>query len=202
MTINKETQVGIAVVLAIGIFWWGTRLLRDLPIFSEAHTYYTELVHTHGVISGSLVGINGVGVGSVRKTFLIRSGVRIEFSVHEDVVIPEGSFVSAGSPGIIGSAQLSITLGPADAPLHSPGAIIPGRQQVDLLGTLTASMPGVLSRADTALVATTETINAAQALLTQPDSDLSQTFASIRASADAPDGSPGCPTRKPDCRDR
>ena len=56
---------------------------------------------------------------------------------------------------------------------------------MDLLGTLTASMPGVLSRADTALVATTETINAAQALLTQPDSDLSQTFASIRASADA-----------------
>lgn len=185
MKVSKEVQIGIAVVLAAAVFWWGNRVFSNLPVFSQGHTFYTELNHTQGLVSGSVVDIHGVNVGSVTKITLSRRGPRVQFFVDKDVVLPHGSYVSAGGPGLFSDARLAIVLGPDEARLHEPGDLIPSSDQTDLLSRLGAEAPSMLSRADSVLAATAQVVTTASGLLSQPESDLRQTLTSIHVSADA-----------------
>lgn len=173
------------MILAGILFYLGTRYFRDLPILARAHTYYTELVNANGLVAGNVVSINGVGVGSVSDVQLTRSGAQVAFSVSEDVIITQGSTASVGGFGFISSTQLDIVLGPADAPPHAPGDIIPAADQVNLVGEFSERAPDMLSRADTVLADTRETLSAAENLLSHPESGLLQAIASVKGSADA-----------------
>ncbi|MDE2956832.1 MAG: MlaD family protein [Bacteroidota bacterium] len=185
MKLSKEVQIGIAVVLAAMVFWWGNSVFSNLPVFSPGHTYYADLTHTQGLVSGSAVDIHGVDVGSITDVTLRPTGPRVQFFVDRDVVLPHGSYALAGGPGLFSDARLAIVLGPAEAEPHQPGDVIPTRTQEDLLSQLNAQAPDMLSRADTVLAATTQIVTAANDLLRQPESDLRQTLTSIQISADA-----------------
>ena len=185
MKLSKEIQIGIAVVLAAVVFWWGNRVFSNLPVFSPGHTYYAELTHTQGLVSGSVVDIHGVDVGSITDVTLSPQGPRVQFFIDSDVVLPHGSYVSAGGPGLFSDPRLAIVLGPADGEPHEPGDVIPTRAQDDLLSQLNTQAPDMLNRADTVLAATAQVVTAAGDLLSRPESDLRQTLNSIQVSADA-----------------
>ena len=185
MKFNKEIQIGIAVVLAVVVFWWGNRVFSNLPLFSQGKTFYADLNHTQGLVSGSLVDIHGVGVGTVTEIIYRQQGPRVQFYVDNDVVLPQGSYVSAGGSNIFSDPRLAIVLGPDEHDPHEPGDVIPARDQTDLLGTLTEQTPDMLSRADTVLETTSQVVSTALDLLVTPQGDLRQTLNSIRVSADA-----------------
>ena len=183
--ISKEIQIGFAVVMAALIFWWGNRVFSNLPVFSQGHTFYADLTHTQGLVSGSVVDIHGVGVGSITDIILNPQGPRIQFFVDKDIVIPYGTYVTAGGPGLFSDARLAIILGPSDSEAHQPGDLLPARDQTDLLGTLTEQTPNMLSRADTVLGATARVVSTTLDLLSQPQSALRQTLNSVNESAEA-----------------
>lgn len=185
MKINNELKIGLAVVLAGVVFYLGIRFLRDLPLFGQATVYHTELSNSNGLVTGNAVIVNGVGVGSITEVRLTLTGAHITFSVEEEVALTEGTTASAGGFGFVSSVQLNLTLGPPDAPVYEPGSFIPSSTQSDILADLSDRAPAVLGRIDTVLTGSNQAISAARDLLTGPESQMQQTLASIRNSADA-----------------
>lgn len=185
MKINNELKIGLAVVLAGVVFYLGIRFLRDLPLFGQATLYHTELSNSNGLVTGNAVIVNGVGVGSITDVHVTLTGAHITFSVEKEVTLTEGTTASAGGFGFVSSVQLNLTLGPPDAPVYEPGSFIPSSTQSDLLADLSDRAPAVLGRIDTVLTGSNQAISAARDLLTGPESQMQQTLASIRNSADA-----------------
>ena len=185
MKINNELKIGLAVVLAGVVFYLGIRFLRDLPLFGQATLYHTELSNSNGLVTGNAVIVNGVGVGSITEVHVTLTGAHITFSVEKEVTLTEGTTASAGGFGFVSSVQLNLTLGPPDAPVYEPGSFIPSSTQTDLLADLSDRAPAVLGRIDTVLTGSNQAISAARDLLTGPESQMQQTLASIRNSADA-----------------
>lgn len=185
MKINNELKIGLAVVLAGVVFYLGIRFLRDLPLFGQATLYHTELSNSNGLVTGNAVIVNGVGVGSITDVHVTLTGAHITFSVEKEVTLTEGTTASAGGFGFVSSVQLNLTLGPPDAPVYEPGSFIPSSTQSDLLTDLSDRAPAVLGRIDTVLTESNQAISAARDLLTGPESQMQQTLASIRNSADA-----------------
>lgn len=185
MKINNELKIGLAVVLAGVVFYLGIRFLRDLPLFGQATVYHTELSNSNGLVTGNAVIVNGVGVGSITEVHVTLTGAHITFSVEKEVTLTEGTTASAGGFGFVSSVQLNLTLGPPDAPVYEPGSFIPSSTQTDILADLSDRAPAVLGRIDTVLTGSNQAISAARDLLTGPESQMQQTLASIRNSADA-----------------
>lgn len=185
MIIRNEIKVGIAVVLASAVFYFGTRYLRDLPIWSQAIIYYTELPNSGGLVVGNVVAVSGVGVGSVNEVELTSNGALIAFSVHDKIALTEGSTASIGGLGFISSVQLNISLGPTDAPILPPRSVIPASTESDIFSDLADRTPVVLNRVDTLLAGSTTAISAATDLLSNPEGQVNQALSSIQSSADA-----------------
>ena len=185
MKISNELKIGLAVVLAAVVFYLGIRFLRDLPLFGQATVYHTELSNSNGLVAGNAVVVNGVGIGSITEVRLTLTGAYITFSVEEDVALTEGTTASSGGFGFVNSVQLNLTLGPPDNPVYEPGSFIPASNQSDVLADLTDRAPAVLGRIDTVLSGSNQAISAARDLLTGPESQMQQTLASIRNSANA-----------------
>lgn len=185
MKINNELKIGLAVVLAGIVFYLGIRFLKDLPLFGQATVYHTELANSNGLVAGNAVVVNGVGIGSITEVRLTLTGAYITFSVEEDVALTEGTTASSGGFGFVNSVQLNLTLGPPDAPVYEPGSFIHASTQSDILADLSDRAPAVLERIDTVLTGSNQAISAARDLLTGPESQMQQTLASIRNSADA-----------------
>jgi len=183
--IRNEVKIGLAVSLAVAVFYIGTRYFRDLPIWGQAVMYHTELPNSKGLVSGNVVAVNGVAVGSVTAVELTSSGAQITFSIHGDVVLTEGTTASAGGFGFVSSVQLNLTLGPPDAPMYQYGSFIPASTDPDILSDLADRAPVVMNRVDTLLSGSSLAINAATELLTNPDGQMKQTLASIENSARA-----------------
>jgi len=183
--VRNELKIGLAVVLAGLIFYLGTRFLRDLPIFGQATIYHTELINSNGLVSGNIVAVNGVGVGSITDVELTSSGVYISFSVNDDVILTEGTTASAGGFGFVSSVQLNLSLGPSDSPVHPPGSLIPAATHSDIISDIVDRTPLVLTRVDSLLAGSSTAIGAATDLLTDPESQMKRTFTSIQSSADA-----------------
>ncbi len=185
MNTPNELKVGIVVVLAGTLFYLGIRFLNDLPIFGRASVYQTELVNSNGLVSGSIVAVNGVGVGSIEDVQPTFSGALISFSIDDDLVLTEGTTTSTGGFGFVSSTQLNLTLGPPDAPVYPPGSKIPASSQASVLSDLANRAPDVLSRVDTVLTGSSLAINAVRELLSGPEGHMQQTLMEIQNSAKA-----------------
>jgi len=185
VNIRNEVKIGLAVILATIVFYAGIRYFRDLPIWGQATIYHAELPNSKGLVTGNVVAVNGVAVGSVTGVRLISTGAQVTFSVHDDVVLTEGSTASSGGFGIVSSVQLNLVLGPPDAPVYPPGSLIPASTDSDILSDLADRAPGVIDQVDTFLSGSNSAIDAATELLTNPEGQMKQTLASIEASARA-----------------
>ena len=185
MKVPNELKIGLAVVLAGVVFYLGTRFLRDLPIFGQDALYHTELTNSNGLARGNIVAVNGVAVGSVTEVQLVSAGVRIHFSVSDDVPLTEGTTASSGGFGFVSSIQLNLSLGPSDAPVYPPGSLIPASEQSDILGDIVDRAPEMISRLDTLLAGSSTAVGAATELLTNPSGQMKQTLTSIQDLSDA-----------------
>ena len=184
MKYRNEVKIGVALILAVIAFYIGTQLLRDLPVFSRVESFSTMVPDAAGVAPGNAVRINGVSIGSVHEVQLIQDGARIRFTVNPDIRLTHGSLTFISSVGFFGDTQLGIKLGPPDATLHESGDVIPSETGDALVG-LSESAPKTLRHADSLITSTADAVDAARRLLSDPESNLLQTFASVQESADA-----------------
>lgn len=186
MKYGNELKVGLAILAAIAIFFFGIRYFQDLPLFGGTYELSTRLERAAGVSEGSTVDINGVRVGNVTDVRLDpqTKEVDVRFRVNQDVEIPQGSEVRVSGVSAIGDVRLSIEPGPAENPPVEPGSTLPAQSAGDLLGRLSQQGPQLINRADSVLLAAETILGETNALLQNPQSNLNQTLVALRQSSE------------------
>lgn len=183
MNLSNELKVGLAIVLAGVIFFFGLRYFQDLPLFSGSYELHTRLNDSGGLTPGNAVRLSGVKIGSVEAVRLDPEtrDVAVRFRVDEGVPIPQGSHAEVAGLGAFGGVRLVVVPGAPGQPPVAPGAALPGRAAPDVLGQLQEDAPGLIGRVDTVLAGAGTTLTDAGRLLSDPDGDLRQTLAALRS---------------------
>lgn len=187
MKYSNEVKVGISIVLAALVFYFGIRYMQDIPLFRGSYMLETRFSDAGGLVSGNAVRVNGVNVGTVESVTLdpaARKAV-VRFRVDKSVEIPEGSTASVTGVSALGGVRLNLTLGPPDNPPIPPGGFVPSPPEEDILAQLSDKVPVLAARADSLLRSANQTMEEAQTLFRSPNSKVQATLTSIQTSANA-----------------
>jgi phospholipid/cholesterol/gamma-HCH transport system substrate-binding protein len=112
MKISKEVKTGIVAIVTIAIVIYGFNFLSGKDIL-RSHSYiYCVYEKADGLIDASPVLVNGIKVGLVHKTNLIKYGngykVLATFIITEKINIPKKSWAKLVSLDLLGSKAVSI----------------------------------------------------------------------------------------------
>lgn len=186
MKYSNELKVGIAIALTVIIFVLGVRYFEDIPLFRGTYELATSFRDAGGLVSGNVVRINGVNVGAVQNVSLNleSGGVDVLFFVDSGIIIPEGSTTSISGISALGAVRMEIKLGPGNNPALQPGAVLPSTES-DILTDIMDRAPGIVNSADSILLGLNVTLEEAQGLLGDPQSDLRQTLVAITGTANS-----------------
>lgn len=187
MKYSNEVKVGLSIVAAALVFYFGIRYMQDIPLFRGSYVLETRFADASGLGAGNPVRVNGVNVGTVESVTLDPEARRalVRFRVDNSVTIPEGTTASVSGVSALGGVRLTLSLGPPDNPRIPPGGFVPSPPEEDILAQLSDRVPVLAARTDSLLRSANQTLEEAQTLFESPNSDVQTTLASIRNTADA-----------------
>ena len=115
MKISNELKVGLTILAAILIGFFGYRVMGDLPLLRQSKVIDTTFERADGLTTGSYVFVNGVKVGSVKSMALTDDdSVHVTMTFDLGVKIPEDSEAHLQSSGLLDEKAIVIQRGNAD----------------------------------------------------------------------------------------
>ena len=145
---SREVAVGTIVLIAIGIFIFGTMWLSGRSLSPGDDYLQIRFANAAGLKEGSPVRVSGVPVGRIERIQLLEPGdVRAWISVPERIVPMSDASAEIVPVGLVGDYAIDFTPGASTTPLDRETVIQGGRE------TALTEMAEVLgSRADTVLL--------------------------------------------------
>lgn len=129
---SKEAKVGVVILTALAILTW---LSFQVGVFRfRQQGYPIEVVFrtVSGLEPKSKVRLAGVVAGSVDRIFLREGRAHAILRLNDGIVVREDSVISVASIGILSERYIEITAGTLTARPLAPGAVVAGRELVDL----------------------------------------------------------------------
>lgn len=110
MTLSNELKIGLVVIAALVVAFFGFRFMNDEPLLSSVNLLNTKFDNVDGLLVGSTVTMNGFKVGSVRDMIYIadEDSVHVEITITEPIPIPVGSVALLAAPDILGATSIEI----------------------------------------------------------------------------------------------
>jgi len=110
LKLSRELKTGVIVVGGILLFILGFSYLKSTPLFDNSRTLYAVYPNVGGLQAGTVVSINGFGVGKVNGIKFIDSqgNLLVTFTVSNDFEFSKNSRVELYDTGIIGGKGLQI----------------------------------------------------------------------------------------------
>lgn len=93
-SLKKELIIGLCVVVALVVLFFGINFLKGVNIFKAANYYYATYTDAAGLQQSAPVNLNGFKVGHVREIhydYTNPGHVKVELSVDRSLRIPKGS---------------------------------------------------------------------------------------------------------------
>jgi len=114
---RKEVLVGVLVIVACLILFFGINFLKGINLFKAANYFYATYNNVQGLAISAPVTLNGYKVGVVREInydYENPGNITVEISVDKNLRMPQGSKATV-SLDILGTASVVLRLGnPAD----------------------------------------------------------------------------------------
>ncbi|MCF6212516.1 MAG: MlaD family protein [Flavobacteriaceae bacterium] len=109
--LSRELKTGLIAIITIILFIWGFSFIKNDNIFKKERVFYATYKNVQGLVSSSLVTINGYKVGKIdkisfhpqKKGYLI-----VTFSLNNDFQFSKKSIAKIYSSDLIGTKSLSI----------------------------------------------------------------------------------------------
>lgn len=161
--LSSEVKIGLTVVAALAIFFWGLNYLKGINLFKPTNYYYVNYTQVDGLVKSSPVMLDGYQVGLVRDIqyrYDQPGNILVTLSLNSKLRLPEGS--SAIIEGaLMGNPSVKLELGPPSSSLLSAGDSLTGLRDPGLLDQLSngllADVEALIQRTDS-LVAGVETL--------------------------------------------
>ncbi len=138
---TKELIIGISVIAAIVILFFGIDYLKGINLFNPANFYYAYYDKVPELEVSAPVSINGYKVGQVRSIefdYEHPGKIKVQLALNKNLRIPEGSKAYLGST-LMSGAYINLTLGQSDK-YYEIGSEIPTVESSNLMDALTQDM--------------------------------------------------------------
>lgn len=143
---RKEVLIGLLVIAALGILFFGINFLKGVNIFKAANYYYAVYDNVEGLSISAPVTLNGYKIGLVREInydFERPGNIVVEISVDKSLKLPYGSKAKIGSD-ILGTASVNLTLGNAADGYYAVGDTIESGFDAGMMAALSDNlMPAI-----------------------------------------------------------
>ncbi len=149
---TREVKVGIMVVIAIFLLYFGLNFLKGINIFSSVSNYYAKYENVGGLVPSSPVYVKGFKVGQVDEVkydFSRKQSFVIRISISKNIKIPKGTKIELYDDGLMGGKAIQLIFTPdmlASHTMYLPGDTIESQVGIGLMGQLTGDlMPKIKS---------------------------------------------------------
>lgn len=155
--VNKELIIGISVICALVILYFGIEYLKGINMLSPSNFYYVYYKNVNGLEVSAPVSVDGFKVGKVREIsydFDNPGKVKVLLAVDKKLKVPEDSYAVLSST-LMGGGYIDIRMGRSTNMLEK-GSEIPTKSVPGLMDALSDNvMPAVstiLPRVDSLLI--------------------------------------------------
>ena len=114
LKLSREFKVGLYIVLAIAILYWGVNYLKGNDVFASGKTYYAIYDNTEGLTKAKAVQINGYQVGLIDEIYFHpdRSGrLIVKMKMLQEYPVASNTIAKIHSTGLLGEKSISLLLG-------------------------------------------------------------------------------------------
>ncbi len=171
---RNEAIVGLAIVVAVALVFFGVRYLENRPLFGGTYSLVTTMPSAGGLTEGSSVTVSGVKVGEVKEVRLDPQShrVHVRLDIRGGVSIPRGSVAKIEGIAALDDVHLAI-----DTQRGSGEALVEGDQLISEQPT------GLTQRADSALATAGYVLEDARGLIATTERDLSVVLANMQVAS-------------------
>lgn len=110
---SKEFMIGLSVILALVLLFFGIDYLKGINIFKPANFYYAEYSNVAGLEVSAPVSIDGYKVGQVREINFDYDNpgkIKVLLALNKDLKLPEDSRALIAST-LLSGAYIDIRMG-------------------------------------------------------------------------------------------
>ena len=112
MARKTEIQVGITVLVALGILLWGVTWLKDLQLAHKVRVWHVAFSQAGGLGKSDEVLVNGIRKGAVQAINLAEDHVVVDLALSSEVQLTDQSRVAVRNVGLMGEKVIAVDLRP------------------------------------------------------------------------------------------
>jgi len=129
---STEAKVGVVVLSALAALAWLTFQIGEFRFRERGYLIEAVFKTVSALEPKAKVRMAGVMIGSVDRIFLKDGVAHATLRIDDGVVVREDSVIAVSSIGILSERYIEITSGSLGARALAPGAVVAGRELVDL----------------------------------------------------------------------
>ena len=122
---SKEFTIGLCVLIALVILFFGIDYLKGINLFKPANFYYASYSNVAGLEIAAPVTIDGYKVGQVHEinfNYEKPGDIKVLLALDKQLMVPEDSKASI-EVGLLGGSSITLTLGKSNKMIEVGGSI-------------------------------------------------------------------------------
>lgn len=144
---SREVKIGIVVIIAISMLYFGLNYLKGINIFKPDTYFYAKYDRVDGIVKTTHVYVNGFQVGHVSDIifdYTKEAPIVLEITVDKKLVIPVGTVAEVYDTGLMGDKAIQLKLGKS-SDVHTTGdTLLSGAQNGLIAGIVDQILPPIM----------------------------------------------------------
>ena len=135
---NKEFIIGLCVIIAGLVLFFGIDYLKGINLLNPTHFYYAEATDVSGLEKSAPVTVNGFKVGQVRSIkydYDHPGKIKILLAVNDKLNLPEDSYAQLAS-SLLNGGYINLVVGKSSN-LIPNGGFVPLRSEKGIMDAVT-----------------------------------------------------------------
>jgi len=125
MSRRTEIEVGVTVLVALGVLIWGVTWLKEFSIERRVRVWYVSFPQSGGLGASDEVQVNGIRKGEVKSMQLVGDHVVVDLAHPPEIQLTSHSRVSIRNVGLMGEKVIAVDLKQTGEP-YTPRDTIQG----------------------------------------------------------------------------
>lgn len=112
--VKKEFKVGLLVIAAFAILYFGINFLKGSDIFNPAKRYFVFYADVDGLTASNPIMINGFQIGLVKKIKIFQGAAKpvlVELEINKNIIIGDSAKVILSNNGLLGGKMIILDPG-------------------------------------------------------------------------------------------
>jgi phospholipid/cholesterol/gamma-HCH transport system substrate-binding protein len=110
MSRRTEIQVGITVLVALGILIWGVTWLKEFSLARQVRVWHVSFPESGGLGAADEVQVNGIRKGEVRSMQLAGDHVVVDLALSSEIQLTSTCRVAIRNVGLMGEKVIAVDL--------------------------------------------------------------------------------------------